>query len=127
MKRMKANTPTPPQIRSIARSVLRLGFPPIALSLTLMCLTPSRRAEGALGPNDTAYGDFALAHENGGNYNSAFGVFALFVNTTGSYNTATGEEALNSNTSGTLNTASGWQALYSNTTGFYNTASGSFA
>ena len=125
--------------KSIDRSPLRLGLPPVQpiwimrsfflLPLALACfaLSPQARADCHQGcsPNNTFLGFDALINTNGG-FNTAIGAAAL-SNTTGSSNTAIGAAALAINTTGEYNTASGDSALYSNTTGGYNTATGSRA
>jgi hypothetical protein len=80
-------------------------------------------AYGALGNGDTAYGNNALASENGGSFNSAFGDSALYSNTTGTANTAFGQSALSANTNGSYQTGIGLAAIPA-ATGCCNTAVG---
>jgi hypothetical protein len=100
----------------------KLSF--LLVALALVCLALPRTVEALEGPNDTAYGDYALYHEFGGSSNSAFGNSALLYNTNGVRNTAVGSAALERNTIGDSNTASGCLALYYNISGNNNTATG---
>ena len=52
------------------------------------------------GPNNTAFGDYALTNNTTGSDNTASGYRALFSNTTGNDNTSSGNAALNRNTTG---------------------------
>jgi len=80
--------------------------------------------KGGGGAINTAFGAYALAAVNTGNYNTGIGNSALNANTSGALNTGIGQSALTSNTSGSYNSAIGGQTLQTNTTGSYNTAIG---
>jgi hypothetical protein len=117
---------------SIGRSLLRLAFLLIPLSLGCFALSPTAQAvdpppDGGYPGQNTAEGEDALFSLTTGSHNTATGYESLLSNTTGGNNTANGWEALESNTVGSKNTANGCDALHRNTTGSNNTANGNGA
>jgi trimeric autotransporter adhesin len=133
-----------PQIRSIGRPPLRLGFVLIALAVACFGLLPGARAtdlDGVLPNGNTAdglgvltnltTGHFntgsgwnSLASDQAGSWNTALGIATLYNNDDGQDNTAVGVGALFRNTIGNDNTAYGFAALFNNLGGYLNTALG---
>jgi uncharacterized coiled-coil protein SlyX len=115
-----------PEIKSIGRSPLRLGFLLITFALGCFALSPGARAacqEGCSDFANTFLGDDALPSNTTGHENTAIGFDSLYSNTTGAYNTAVGSFTLRHNT-GSHNTAVGAGAMDFNTTGDSNVAIG---
>jgi len=119
-------------MKTTAPSILvTLSLVCVALSFKAQAVSPppdggypgNNTAEGSnalfgltTGINNTAVGSGALLQDTSGGYNMAVGSRALALNTTGSFNMAIGAEALYNNQANS-NTAIGFRVLYFNTLG----------
>jgi hypothetical protein len=93
--KMKTKNMKLPNIKSIGRSPLRVGFLLILPALAWLALSPNASAvtpapDGGYPGLNTAEGDSALLSLTNGTNNTALGFNALLNNSAGSWNTATG-------------------------------------